>query len=112
MSKKIKIETRYGTMTFKSWIEGYEFRDTIATWSGFTEETRPTRVEEAVEYHLAYVEGGVAEVRHVMREREREIRETAARELEEKSYYDAWGDSWGDSWGEFPSKKVIRVQMD
>jgi hypothetical protein len=45
-----------------------------------------------------------------MREREREIRETAVRELEEKSYYDAWGDSWG-SWGEPPSKKVIRVRM-
>ncbi len=76
MSKKtVKIETRYGTMTFKTWPEAYEFRETIATWTGFTEETRPTRVEEAVEYHLAYVEGGFAEVRHVMREREREIAE-------------------------------------
>lgn len=78
MSKKtVQIKTRYGTMTFKSWIEAYEFRETIATWSGFTEETRPTRVEEAVEYHLAYVEGGFAEVRHVMRERERVIAEQA-----------------------------------
>ncbi len=82
MSKKIKIETRYGTMTFKTWIEGYEFVGTIATWSGFTEETRPTSVEQAVEYHLAYVEGGFAEVRHVMREREREIAERTRIERE------------------------------
>ena len=83
MSKKtVRIETRYGTMTFKTWIEAYEFRKIIATWSGFTEETRPTRVEEAVEYHLAYVEGGVAEVRHVMRMRELEIAERKRTERE------------------------------
>lgn len=82
MSKTIKFETRYGTMAFKTYIEGYEFRETIATWSGFTEETRPTRIEEAVEYHLAYVEGGFAEVRHVMRERERKIEESRRLERE------------------------------
>jgi hypothetical protein len=73
--KQVKIETRYGTMKFATWIEAYEFRDVIATWTGFTAATRPTSVEQAVEYHLAYVEGGVAEVRHVMRERERIKRE-------------------------------------
>lgn len=80
MSKKtvkqeFTIETRYGSMTFESSPEAYKFLETIATWSGFTEETRPTSVQQAVEYHLAYVEGGFAEVRHVMRERERIERE-------------------------------------
>ncbi len=71
MSKKtVKIETRYGSMTFKTWPEAYEFREIIATWSGFTEATQPKTVEHAVAYHLAYVEGGFAEVRALMRETE------------------------------------------
>ena len=71
MSKKtVKIETTYGSMTFKSWPEAYKFLETIATWSGFTEATQPKTVEHAVAYHLAYVEGGFAEVRALMRETE------------------------------------------
>lgn len=70
MSKPITIETVYGSMTFPSWIKAYEFREIIATWPGFTEQTRPTLVEQAVAYHLAYCEGGFAEVRALMRETE------------------------------------------
>jgi hypothetical protein len=86
--KTLVVETRYGTMKFTATETesahevGYRFREIIKTWAGFTEETRPVRIEEAVEYHLAYVEGGVEEVRHVMREREAEIRARKAREAE------------------------------
>jgi hypothetical protein len=85
MSKKtvkqeVKIETTYGTMTFKSWPEAFKFVETIASWAGFTEKTRPTSVEQAVEYHLAYVEGGFPEVRRVMRERRERERVIVERE--------------------------------
>jgi hypothetical protein len=71
----VVIKTRYGTMEFKSWPKAYEFREIIKTWSGFTEETRPVTAEQAVEYHLAYCEGGFAEVRAVQREVERKFAE-------------------------------------
>jgi hypothetical protein len=71
----VKIETRYGTMEFKSWPKAHEFKEIIRTWTGFTEESRPVTVEQAVEYHLAYCEGGFAEVRAVQREVERKLAE-------------------------------------
>jgi hypothetical protein len=94
----VKIETRYGMMEFATWPEAYEFRDVIATWTGFTEETKPVRVEAAVEYHLAYREGGFAEVRHVMRECERKIAEARREELE----FEAHGGMPRELWGAPP----------
>ncbi len=92
----VKIETRYGTMEFATWPEAYMFRDIIATWAGFTEETKPVRVEAAVEYHLAYCEGGFAEVRAVQREVERKIAEA---EHEEYTAYAAkWEAIREESW--------------
>ncbi len=69
VKREVEIETTYGTMTFKTRAEAFKFVETIASWAGFTKKTRPTSVEQAVEYHLAYVEGGFPEVRRVMRER-------------------------------------------
>lgn len=75
MSRKIKsepiaVETRYGWMEFKSAEEGAEFKKIICSWEGFTAETAPNTLEEAVEFHLAYTKGGVAEVYAVIRHKE------------------------------------------
>lgn len=75
MSRKIKsesfsIETRYGWMEFKSAEEGAEFKKIICSWEGFTVETAPSSLKEAVEYHLAYTKGGFAEVYAVIRHKE------------------------------------------
>lgn len=75
MSRKIKsepvsIESRYGWMEFKSAQEAAEFKKIICSWEGFTVETAPSTVQEAVEYHLAYEKGGVAEVYAVIRHKE------------------------------------------
>lgn len=66
----VSIETRYGWMEFKSLEEAAEFKKTICSWEGFTVETAPSTIAEAVEYHLAYVKGGVAEVFAVIRHKE------------------------------------------
>ena len=48
-------------MTFGSMKERTEFFKKIAAWSGFT--VRPPRyIEEAVDYHFAYLRGGIEAV--------------------------------------------------
>lgn len=73
MSRKpepIAVETRYGWMEFKSAKAAAEFKKAICSWEGFTVETAPNTLEEAVEFHLAYERGGVAEVLAVIRHKE------------------------------------------
>ena len=85
MARKIKIEetvsveSRYGWMEFESMAKAEEFRRIICTWAGFTADTAPRTVAEAVEYHKAYCAGGVSEVYAVIRHREMmaEIRASA-----------------------------------
>ncbi len=82
-SEPVSVESRYGWMEFASMAKAEEFRRIICSWSGFTVETAPCTVAEAVEYHKAYCAGGISEVyaciRHreqiaVVRETERELR--------------------------------------
>lgn len=77
----IAVETRYGWMEFKGEKEAAEFKKAICSWEGFTVETAPSTLHEAVEFHLAYEKGGVAEVYAVIRHKEhlREIRESERR---------------------------------
>lgn len=86
MSRKIKsesfsIETRYGWMEFKGEKEAAEFKKAICSWEGFTVETAPSTLKEAVEFHLAYEKGGVSEVYAVIRHKEflREMYESERR---------------------------------
>lgn len=69
-SEPVSIETRYGWMEFKSQEEAAEFKKIICSWEGFTVETAPSTIQEAVEYHLAYEKGGVQEVYAVIRHKE------------------------------------------
>lgn len=56
------VPSSYGSMTFNPRSKAYEFYEAIASWPGFTKETRPRTISQAVEYHKAYEYGGVAEV--------------------------------------------------
>lgn len=60
--------TKYGEMTFYSFYEADEFLKAIRSWKGFggVSRPKPKTWKEAVEYHLAYVHGGFAEVEKVM----------------------------------------------
>lgn len=66
----IAVETRYGWMEFASEKKAAEFKKAICSWEGFTVETAPSTLKEAVEFHLAYEKGGVAEVYAVIRHKE------------------------------------------
>lgn len=77
MARKIKkieetvsVESRYGWMEFESMAKAEEFRRIICSWAGFTADTAPRTVAEAVEYHKAYCAGGVSEVYACIRHRE------------------------------------------
>lgn len=80
-SEPIAVETRYGWMEFKGEKEAVEFKKTICSWAGFTAETAPASLKEAVEFHLAYEKGGFAEVYAVLRHKEylREMYESERR---------------------------------
>ena len=87
-SETVSVESRYGWMEFESMPKALEFYRIICSWAGFTAETAPRTIAEAVEYHKAYCAGGVAEVYAAMRHREqmaairaaeREARYAAAR---------------------------------
>lgn len=84
-SEPVSVESRYGWMEFESMAKAEEFRRIICSWSGFTADTAPSTVAEAVEYHKAYCAGGVSEVYAAMRHREQiaAVRE-AERELRYK----------------------------
>lgn len=91
MARKIKselvsVESRYGWMEFESMAKALEFRRIICTWAGFTADTAPSTVAEAVEYHMAYCAGGVAEVYAAMRHREQMA---AIRSAEREARYHA-----------------------
>jgi hypothetical protein len=65
-----KIKTPYGSMKFKSKKEAWEFYDAIRSWGEFKTRpegwrAQPLGLTAAVEYHLAYVTGGFAEVEKV-----------------------------------------------
>jgi len=72
MTKRVRAsipcQTKYGEMTFYSFYEADEFLKTIRSWKGFggVSRPKPKTWEEAVEYHLAYVHGGFAEVEKMM----------------------------------------------
>lgn len=72
-AEPVSIESRYGWMEFKSAEKAEEFRRIICSWAGFTADTAPRTVAEAVEYHKAYCAGGFPEVYACIRHREQRI---------------------------------------
>lgn len=71
----IVVETIYGTMEFADLAEGFVFRETVCAQPWFPHEERPRNVQQAVEMHLAYQEGGITEVRALLRERRQAARD-------------------------------------
>jgi hypothetical protein len=70
-------------MTFDSMKERTEFFKKIAEWSGFT--VRPPQyIEEAVDYHFAYLYGGIESV--LLLEAELFRRDEAFKRVQEKIY--------------------------
>ena len=57
----VKITGTRGSKSFRSHMAGWEFATKIEQWQGFATRQLLTR-EEAVDYHLAYCEGGVPAV--------------------------------------------------
>ena len=57
----VEIKGTKGSMKFRSHMAGWEFTTKIEQWPGFATKQMLTR-EEAVDYHLAYCEGGVPAV--------------------------------------------------
>ncbi len=57
----VKITGTKGSMSFRSHMAAWEFATKIEQWPGFATKQMLTR-EEAVDYHLAYCEGGVPAV--------------------------------------------------
>ena len=67
------VQTPRGTMKFKTQKEAYDFFCTIGTWREFrTREegwrAMPCSLTQAVEYHLAYTQGGFEEVEKIYAE--------------------------------------------
>ena len=82
MSKPVVYETVYGSMKFPSVKKAEEFKKSICSWDGFTVETAPNTIQEAVEYHLAMEKGGIVEVYALLREkRERVERSDSERRI-------------------------------
>jgi hypothetical protein len=68
------VETTRGTMKFKTQKQAYDFFCTIGTWGEFRAREEgwramPCSLTQAVEYHLAYTQGGFEEVEKVYAER-------------------------------------------
>ena len=90
MSKKIKtvtVTTKFGEMTFADKATAWDFLMTILTFPGFSKDSAPRNVEEAVEYHLTFersgLEGVYARIRHIekmsaMSKHSRDIRRSVA----------------------------------
>lgn len=57
----VEIKGTKGSMKFRSHMAAWEFATKIEQWPGFATKQMLTR-EEAVDYHLAYCEGGVPAV--------------------------------------------------
>ena len=74
----VAFETMYGWMEFKSQEEAAEFKKIICSWEGFTVETAPSTIKEAVEFHLAYTKAGVSEVYAVIRAKQERAERAAA----------------------------------
>lgn len=74
----VAYETMYGWMEFPSLKKAEEFKKIICSWEGFTVETAPSTIEEAVEFHLAYTKGGVSEVYAVIRAKRERIEHAEA----------------------------------
>lgn len=72
-SKSVVYETVYGTMKFPSKKKAEEFKKTICSWEGFTVDTAPDTIEEAVKYHLAMEKVGITEVYALLREKRERI---------------------------------------
>ena len=88
-SKTVVYETIYGVMKFPSLKKAEEFKKSICSWDGFTVETAPDTIQEAVEYHLAMEKGGIVEVYALLRTRasESKIRADIARAERETRYH-------------------------
>ena len=88
-TEPVAYETIYGWMEFKSLKKAEEFKAKICSWAGFTVETAPDTIQEAVEYHKAYEAGGFEEVYALIRTRssERKIRADIARAERETRYH-------------------------
>lgn len=87
-TEPVVFETMYGQMKFPSLKKAQEFKETICSWDGFTVETAPDTIEEAVEYHLAMEKAGITEVYALLRTKqsERRIRAEVARTERETRY--------------------------
>ena len=88
-TEPVSYETIYGTMKFPSLKKAEEFKKSICSWDGFTVETAPDTIQEAVEYHLAMEKGGITEVYALLRTKasERKIRADIARAERETRYH-------------------------
>ena len=80
----VKITSPRGSMSFRSHMAAWEFTTKIEQWPGFSTRQLLTR-EEAVEYHLAYCEGGIPAVLAVEAERTARLQAEALREAHLKS---------------------------
>lgn len=78
MTKPVVFETVYGSMKFPSIKKAEEFKKSICSWDGFTVESAPNTIEEAVEYHLAMEKGGIVEVYALLREKRERVEHAAS----------------------------------
>ena len=83
----VKIESSRGSMSFRSHAASWEFTTKIEQWAGFPTSQWLTR-EEAVEYHLAYCEGGVPAVMAVYAARIARLEAEAMAEAHRKAVYE------------------------
>lgn len=86
------VETPRGTMKFKTQKEAYEFLCTIRGWGEFSTREEgyramPYSLTTAVEYQLAYEQGGFEEVEKIFAER---VAKSRAREKEERAAKEYW----------------------
>lgn len=69
MSKTVTYTTKFGGMSFADRETAWDFLMTILTFPGFSKDSAPRNVEEAVEYHLTFersgLEGVYARIRHI-----------------------------------------------
>lgn len=72
-TEPVAYETIYGWMEFPSLKKAEEFKKSICSWEGFTVETAPGSIQEAVEYHLAMEKVGIIEVYALLREKRERI---------------------------------------
>lgn len=84
----VKITGSKGSMWFRSHDAAWEFTSKIEAWAGFSSRQLLTR-EEAVDYHLAYCEGGATAVLAMEAARTARIQAETMAELHRKTLAEA-----------------------